>query len=113
MFTIFLIQDILPSDGLDATRGSSLFGTTSPLPQNTAGNAKAAKPSAASPRKTAADDSDSEATETESEWEKERASKKAQKEEEQQKVSSSLLFLTSKAVVSYAHHAFFKSISSS
>ena len=81
-----LIQDILPSDGPDSTRGSSLFGTLSPLPKNSAGNAKATKLSAASPRKTNANESDSEATESESEWEKERAFKKAQKEEEQEKV---------------------------
>ena len=86
IFAFSLIQDILPSDGPDSTRGSSLFGTLSPLPKNSAGNAKATKPSAVSPRKTNANESDSEATETESEWEKERAFKKAQKEEEQEKV---------------------------
>lgn len=87
-----LIQDILPSDGPDSTRGSSLFGTLSPLPKNSAGNAKATKLSAASPRKTNANESDSEATESESEWEKERAFKKAQKEEEQEKVFFSQSF---------------------
>ena len=79
-------QDILPSDGPDSTRGSSLFGTRSPLPSSTAGGAKATKPSAPSPRKTGANESDSDMTETESEWEKERALKKAQKDEELEKV---------------------------
>ena len=75
--TFLLIpKDLLPSDGPDTTRGSSLFGTRSSPATNTPGDVKAKK-TAPSPRKSGANDSDSEATETESEWEKERAMKKA------------------------------------
>ena len=81
-------QDILPSDGPDTTKGSSLFGTRSPLPSVSASEAKPK----ASPIKAEANESDSEATETESEWEKERAQKKAQKDEELEKVRNSANF---------------------
>ena len=86
--SFYFLQDILPSDGPDTTKGSSLFGTRSPLPSSTARDVKTAKPSAESARKSGANDSDSEVTESESEWEKERALQKAQKdEEEREKVS--------------------------
>ena len=64
-----------------------MFGTRSPLPSITAGDAKAGKPS---PRKTGANESDSEITESESEWEKEKARKKAQRDEELEKASLTL-----------------------
>ena len=78
------LQDILPSDDPDTTKGSSLFGTRSPLPSVTVNDAT---PAASLSRKTEANESHSEDTETESEWEKERAQKKAQRDEEIERVS--------------------------
>ena len=83
-FEIRFLQDILPSDDPDTTKGSSLFGTRSPLPSVTVNDST---PAASFSRKTEANESHSEDTETESEWEKERAQKKAQRDEEIEKVS--------------------------
>ncbi|XP_022803543.1 trichohyalin-like [Stylophora pistillata] len=77
-------DDLLPSDGPDTTRGSSLFGTRSPPPTKTTGENKPQKKVAASPRDTDANDSDSEVTESEGEWEKERALEKAKEKERQE-----------------------------
>ncbi|XP_027038331.1 trichohyalin-like [Pocillopora damicornis] len=77
-------DDLLPSDGPDTTRGSSLFGTRSPPPTKTVGETKPQLKVAASPRKTDVNDSDSEVTESEGEWEKERALEKAKEKEKQE-----------------------------
>ena len=81
----------MPSDDPDTTKGSSLFGTRSPLPSVTVNDSK---PAASFSRKTEANESHSEDTETESEWEKERAQKKAQRDEEIEKVSWSSFQMT-------------------
>ena len=90
-FEIRFLQDILPSDDPDTTKGSSLFGTRSPLPSVTVNDAT---PAANFSRKTEANESHSEETETESEWEKERAQKKAQRDEEIEKVRWSSFQIT-------------------